>query len=156
MHFHPMELNDPHMKNITIPLYKANAELLTQSADDQMSDNPKIAGTFNSWKFERMYSLKEACSIVDRYKTLEPPEALSKPEYKRSKKEEKLIEQYEEQIDTKYRKFWYKVFDESLAYTPFYENYPYEYSASEDTFVYINYLRPSKHDYVVLESTETK
>ena len=117
-------------------------------------DNPMIAGTFNQWKFERMYSLQELCMLIDKYEKIEAPDFMNKPVYDRSKKEEVLAKKYEDQVDDKYRKIWSRVFDRNLIYDPFYENFPNDYSTSEDTYVYINFLKPSKHDYVVLENTD--
>ena len=62
------------------------------------------------------------------------------------------METYNEQIDLKYRKFWYKIFEDNLLYKPFYENYPHHYSLNEDVYVYFDYLKPIKYDYVVVES----
>ena len=46
-------------------------------------------------------------------KTIEVPEALSKPEYKRNKREQKLVETYLEQLDIRYRKSWNKIFEDN-------------------------------------------
>ena len=77
----------------------------------------------------------------------------NKPEYKRNKKEQKIVETYLEQLDAKYRKSWNKIFDDNLLYKPFHENYPYNYASDEDTYVYFGYFKPMKHEYVVVEST---
>lgn len=66
-------------------------------------------------------------------------------------KEQKIVEAYNEQVDTKYRKFWYMIFENSLMYKPFYENYPHHYSSSEDVYVYFDYLKPMKYDYVIVD-----
>lgn len=79
---------------------------------------------------------------------------MGKPAYKLSKKEQALIEQYEQQVDDKYRKWWSSIFEESLLYTPKFENYPHEYSINEDTYVYVDFLKPSKHDYVIYDHSE--
>jgi len=120
---------------------------------DGRADNPMIAGSFNGWETHRMMSLQEACLVIDQHQTILPPEALKKAEYKRSKREIKIIEEYQQKVDTKYRKFWSSVFEDNLMYTPIYENYPYEYSVNEDTFVYFGYFKPMRHDYVVLENS---
>ena len=131
--------------------------LTDQLEEDAVTiDTPHIAGSFNSWKLEKMYTLQEACKILDKSKSIEVPEALSKPEYKRTKKEQKMVEMYYEQIDSKYRKFWYQIFEENLLYKPFYENYPYQYSANEDVYVFFDYLKPMKYDYVVVETEGNK
>ena len=87
LYFHEFDLTDPNYKQISNLVYKTNKEILNPSSeDDAISfDAPYISGSFNSWKLERMYSLQEAWKIFDKSKSIEVPEALSKPEYKRSK-----------------------------------------------------------------------
>ena len=75
---------------------------------------------------------------------------MKKPKHKRSNKEQKLCEMYEAQIDLKYRKFWYKFFDDNIPYKPFYENYPHQYSTNEDVYVYFGFFKPQRHEYVIM------
>lgn len=156
LYFHEFNQNDPNLKYISNALIKTNRNLLFPQDDEETipMEGPYIAGTFNSWKLTKMYTLQEAWKILDKSKTIEVPESLSKPEYKRNKREQKLVETYLEQLDIRYRKSWNKIFEDNLLYKPFYENYPYNYSQSEDFYVYFGYFKPMKHDYVVIEPEE--
>lgn len=87
LYFYELDLTDPNHRLLSSNLVRQNRDVWAPSTEDGETafGNPRIAGTFNSWKFERMHSLQEACKMFDRSGSIEVPEALKKPEYKRSK-----------------------------------------------------------------------
>jgi hypothetical protein len=156
IHFHQLDVRDSTMSSVITQLIKANPDLMSNLEEEQSSENPLIAGTFTSWKFQKMLTLQEACAMIEKNQSISPPDECKKPVYKRTKKDQEIVTFYEQQIDLKYRKFWFQIFKDNLIYSPMYENYPYEYSANEDTFVYFSYIKPKKQDYVVLDSSGDK
>ena len=66
MYFREIHKSDSEHRKIFTKIYQHNSDFIkSKSENEEEISNPYVAGTFNQWKFERMFSLQEACKLFD-------------------------------------------------------------------------------------------
>ena len=75
MYFREIHKTDSEHKKIFSKIYQHNLKFINSKVENEEEvSNPYVAGTFNQWKFERMYSLQEACKLFDTTGISEVPD----------------------------------------------------------------------------------